>query len=362
MTTSKGNTRRFLIINPFGIGDVLFTTPVLKGIKEKYPESFIGYWCNQRVGALLKTNPYLDAVIDLNRGDLKRIFKESPLAGIKKLFSLIGALKKYKFDTCIDYSLDYRYSLIAKLMNIKQRIGYNFKRKRGFFTRSLDIEGYNEKHMVEYYIDLARESGIEIMDKRMSLEINKESRQNIDSLLLNHGIGPDEAVIGIVPGAGQSWGKDAYIKHWPAEKFAELADRIIDQFNIKVIIVASREEKDITSGVLSCMRNKALDITGIVSLTDLPALLKRCRVLVTNDGGPLHIAVALDIRTVSIFGPVSEVVYGPYPKNDEHIVLKRQLDCRPCYKDFKLAHCVHSKECIDSIQVDQVFDAVRRLM
>jgi ADP-heptose:LPS heptosyltransferase len=110
------------------------------------------------------------------------------------------------------------------------------------------------------------------------------------------------------------------------------------------------------------MRNKALDLVGKTSLEEVVALISKLNLLVTNDGGPLHIAVACGIKTVSIFGPVDDLVYGPYPPQDTNIVLKTDLSCRPCYKKFKMPACDKNRECISRISVDQVYDAVRRLL
>ena len=116
---------KFLIINPFGIGDVLFTIPVIRALKEKYPGSFIGYWCNERVSRLLKNDPDINKVFDLSRGDVKRLYK-----GLKRsavLFGLVGRIRKERFNAAFDFSLDSRYGLWSKLAGIRKRIGFNYK-------------------------------------------------------------------------------------------------------------------------------------------------------------------------------------------------------------------------------------------
>src|SRR4030042_3823504 len=113
--------KRFLIVNPFGIGDVLFNAPVIKSIKKHYPDALIGYWCNERVEDILKNNPYIDKIFAISRGDLKKIFRISKWLGIKHLFRLLGDIKRGHFDICLDFSLDYRYSLISKILRIRRR-------------------------------------------------------------------------------------------------------------------------------------------------------------------------------------------------------------------------------------------------
>ncbi|MFA6350646.1 MAG: hypothetical protein WCY12_06980, partial [Candidatus Omnitrophota bacterium] len=99
------NNKRFLIINPFGIGDVLFTTPVIRAIKKAFPGAFICYWCNERVAPILKNNPHIDKVIALSRGDLKKISGRSWLQGIKANVGLFKSVRRQKCDICLDFSL-----------------------------------------------------------------------------------------------------------------------------------------------------------------------------------------------------------------------------------------------------------------
>jgi len=110
------------------------------------------------------------------------------------------------------------------------------------------------------------------------------------------------------------------------------------------------------------MRTKPIDLVGKVSLEVLPGLIKTFNLFITNDGGPMHIAVALRVKTVSVFGPVSEIVYGPYPDNRNHVVLKWDGECRPCYKNFRMPVCDKDKECLKQVSADAVFEASRILL
>jgi ADP-heptose:LPS heptosyltransferase len=110
------------------------------------------------------------------------------------------------------------------------------------------------------------------------------------------------------------------------------------------------------------MRNKPINLTGKTTLEEFSAVLSRLRLLVTNDGGPLHMATALGVKTVSIFGPVDERVYGPYPDSDKHLVVTNEIQCRPCYRKFRLPECVRDKVCINAVSIEDVYQSVRRLL
>jgi len=353
---------KFLIVNPFGIGDVLFTTPVIKALRQQYPDSFIGYWSNLRVKPILESNAQINKVFALSRGDLKKIYQESFFKGAWSAIKLVWEIKKERFDICLDFSLDHRYSLLARIIGIKQRIGFNYKGRGRFLTKRIDLAGYHDKHVVEYYSDLLKFLNIPVQDKSLYLDILPKSELKAKNILALAGIEETDCVIGIAPGAGGSWGKDASYKHWPALKFAQVADRLAVEFKAKIVILGDESESKIAEIMVHVMRNKPIDLTGKTSLDILPAVIKNCNLLITNDGGPMHMAVALGVRSISVFGPVNEAVYGPFPEHRNHVVLKWDMACRPCYKNFRMPVCDKDRECLKQVSVDAVFDAAARLL
>lgn len=355
--------KKFLIINPFGIGDVLFTTPVIRAIKDTYPDAFIGYWCNQRVEGILKGNKKINLIFPLSRGDIKKIYKRSKLEGIRSFLSLLRRIRKERFDIYIDLSLEHHYSLIAKLLGIRKRVGFDYKGRGRFLTDKVKLDSYNSKHVVEYYLGLLDSIGIRCGNYDLELNVCGRSKVRIDSILRCYGVIDTDLIIGIAPGAGGSWGKDAHLKHWPALKFAQLAKKIAESFNAKILILGDEAERPIADIIANVMQQKVIDLTGKTSLEELAAAIRSLKILITNDGGPLHMAVALGVKTVSIFGPVSELVYGPFPVNGaRHIVLKNNLECRPCYRDFRLEPCQRKRECLEGIEIKEALEAVRGLI
>lgn len=353
---------KLLIINPFGIGDVLFTTPVIRAIKENYPDSFIGYWSNLRVKPLLGSDGRINKIFALSRGDLKKNYQESFFKGIWSAIKLTLGIRKERFDICLDFSLDHRYSLFSKIAGIKKRIGFDYKGRGRFLTHKISIDGYHDKHAVEYYLSLLSFLGIEPKNKELDLFVPIACSQKAANILSARLIEANDLVVGISPGAGGSWGKDAGYKHWPALKFAELADKLVNEFKAKIVIVGDDSERPIADVIINAMRSKPIDLVGKTGLEILPAIIKQCNLFISNDGGPMHMAVALGVKTVSIFGPVSELVYGPFPSVNKHVVLKWDMACRPCYKNFRLPVCDKDRECLKQVSVDEVFAASRALL
>lgn len=355
--------KRILLINPFGIGDVLFTTPVVRAVKAAFTDSFIGYWCNARTEALLKDNPHIDKVFPLSRGDIKKAYKRSIWRGLAESLRLAGDIKKGHFDISLDFSLDYRYSLISKFLGIKKRIGFNYKGRGRFLTDRVDIDGYSQKHVVEYYLGLLDHVGIPPQGGNLELVVSDADKKQASELLSGMGVSGQDLLIGIAPGAGASWGKDAALKRWPELKFKELAEGISRRFNAKIILLGDESETSLTARISALPAGNILDLGGRLSLGGLSAVINRVALLIANDGGPLHIAAALGKMTVSFFGPVDPEVYGPYPPDpDKHIVLHRDLECRPCYRNFRLDICRHARECLERIDVNAALDAVTKLL
>jgi ADP-heptose:LPS heptosyltransferase len=363
--------QKYLIINPFGIGDVLFTTPLIRAIKDRYPDSFIGYWSNERVADLLKGTAKIDKIFALSRGDIKRIYKKSPVSRLIALLILIGQIRKERFDIAFDFSFDSRYGLWSKLAGIKKRIGLDHKNRGRFLTDKIELKAYSDKHVIEHNIDLLRFIGIEPHIKSPKLSISDKDRTMARVILKENGLSTADLLIGVAPGGGESWGKDAIYKQWSAEKFGDVAVRVVKELNTKVVLLGSLAEKPIAEVVLRKMGQSPLgtvpifpvvDLVGKLNVKELAAIISELKLLICNDGGPAHMAAALGVSTVSIFGPVDERVYGPYPQNEKHVVVKKDLSCRPCYKDFKFAGCSNNRRCLEDISAEEVFEKVKSLL
>ena len=374
--------KKYLIINPFGIGDVLFTTPVIRAIKNHYFDSFIGYWSNERVGELLKDNSKIDKIFALSRGDIKRIYKKSPLKSLVALFGLINEIRKEKFDVAFDFSLDSRYGLWSKLAGIKKRIGFDYKGRGRFLTDKIKLTGYSDRHVVEHNLDLLKFIDLQCspgLSLGYKLDVSDEVSARAKKILAEHGVVATDLLIGVAPGGGASWGKDAIYKQWPAERFADVSNRATKELNAKVVLLGSAEEKPITDIVWipafagmtrsgndnepnQAMTPTIVNLTGKLSLKELAAVISELKLLICNDGGPLHMAVALGVKTVSMFGPVDDKVYGPYSPSEKHVVIKKDLPCRPCYKDFRFIGCSNNRKCLGDITIDEVYEKVRGLL
>ena len=354
--------KRILIINPFGVGDVLFSTPMVSALKRTYPGCYIAYICNIRTKDIIETNPDIDEIFVFERDEYRKLWKTSKAECIKKLVSFWREIKNGKLDITFDLSLGKEYAFLCWLAGIKDRRGFNYKGRGRFLTRRIAFNGFNDKPVADYYLDLI---GLEARGSRLQgqdtvLISTDKDRAYIDDFLRKSGVGHEDFLVGIAPGGGISFGKrDQDRRRWPAERFAKLADRITKEFKAKIILICGPGEEELVREIAGFMREGKLAAPK-TSIREMAALCKRCSIVICSEGGPLHIASSQKARTISIFGPVDEKVYGPYPPGERNVVIPSVAECRPCYKRFRLPEC-NTKVCLDDISVSSVFEVFRNL-
>lgn len=334
----------------------MFTTPVIANLKRAWPEVLIGYVCNRRTAPLLERNPKVNKVFIYERDEFEQVSRHSKIEYLRKVKDFLGAIKKEKFDTAIDFSLNSSVSFLTYAAGIKERLGFNYKNRSRFLTDKIPLEGYEDKHVVDYYLDLLEYLGIKPEERRLEITPGKEDLAWAKEVFLKHNLQKEKSVIGLVPGGGASWGRDAVFKRWGAGNYAKLADKIVEKLSAPIILMGDESEVELCKKIQALMAKEAVSLCGKTTLHQFACVASLCSLMVVNDGGPLHLAVASGVKTASIFGPVDEKVYGPYPL-DNHVVITQGLPCRPCYRRFRKASCEHIS-CLMDISVEDVFKKV----
>lgn len=355
--------KRILIVNPFGIGDVLFTTPLIEAIKAQSPDNYIAYLSNIRTIPFFQASEKVDKVFIFEKDEYRSLWKISKIRFIRKLFGLLNDIKKEGFDTVFDLSMAREYGLFLKLAGIRERIGYNYRKRGLFLTKKIDLEkGFCDKHMVEYYLSLLDLAQIK-QPKRPCLKIyiKEPEKKKADRLLLGSGIGEDDKFIVVAPGGGKSWGGTSFRKQWPKEYFVKVIKGMLKGTDLKIVLLGNDTDKVICD-YIKRREASCINLCDKTDLLSFAAVLKRSALLITNDGGPLHVGIAAGVKTVSIFGPVAEKVYGPYPLNTEHKVIKNDdSECRPCYRNFKVPVC-EDRKCLENISPEIVVKEAMRIL
>jgi heptosyltransferase-2 len=312
------------------IGDMVLSTAALKALRRVYPHARITVLASERNYEILDHNPSVDEIL-IYMG-LKWFIKE---------------IRPRRYDLVIDPFLTYelRQAFMTCLARSKYRIGFEEAGREIFFN----IRGPTTsppKQMVEHLLDLMERLGGKKEGYEPEVFLSDTEIQWANKTLAEKGISANKLTIGIHPGAHYP------SQRWPAERFGELSRRILEQGVAKVILLGSSDEK----GLLKAAKKSAGEDVQIFSCSDIRefmALLSRCDLLVCNNSGPLHIASALKVPTVSMIGPTVTPLWLPYGEDD--IVINRKLSCSPCNRAVCKGH-----ECMESITVDEVFEAAKR--
>ncbi len=344
--------KKILVINPYGIGDVLFTTPVISNLRRAYPQVYIAYLANARTADFLKADPDIQQVFIYERDEF--------VGKYQKYFELFNSIKQQAFDVVFDFSLNSSFGFLCAACGIKKRIGFDYRGRGRFLTDKIPMKGYEGKHVIEYYLELLGPAQVPVVDKNMALIVTPKDIQWAKDWIAKQGINPAKPVIGVVPGGGQSWGKAAGNKRWSASKYAQLVDKIIENFDAVIILLGDSKEEQLCREVAGLSHFPLHLAAGQTSVLGMAALFKQCRLALVNDGGPLHVAVAAGVKTVSIFGPVDPQVYGPYPPTG-HITVQKGLPCQSCYRRFRMADCGHIS-CLRDLSVEEVYRKVEGVL
>ncbi|MCK5450489.1 MAG: glycosyltransferase family 9 protein [Candidatus Omnitrophica bacterium] len=355
--------KKVLIANIFGVGDVLFTTPIIANLKEKYKDLKIDYMCNIRTMDIVNHVPGVNDIYIYEKDLFAGIWHESKTRFLKTAHNLFKDIREQKYDAVFDFTLSRELGLFFKLAGIPKRIGLDYKKRGIFLTDKVPFDGFKNKHVVEYYLDCLRHTGVKSSIKNMALFTDAISQERILSCLREKGIREDAgALIAIVPGGGASWGDNAGRKRWNIDGFADVADSLMEKGN-SIAILGDVSESYLCRAVSGRMKGEPAMVVNNFTLPDYMAFLNCCDLVLCNDGGPVHIATALGVKTVSIFGPVDDNVYGPYPAGEDHIVMKNtDLGCRPCYDSFKLPECRNENRCLNDLMPEMVIKACFKLL
>lgn len=333
--------RRILISRLRFIGDVVLTTPVIKALKRHYGEAELYYLAEEGPAAVLARNPYLEEVIALPD---ELMPGRSVLTRCRKQLHFLRDLRKRRFDLVIDLFGNPRSALLTLATGARYRVGYDVRGRGAAYN--VKIRRSASLRVVDAYLDAVRTIGVPADDDRTEVHFSAEDGAWAESWLAERGVDGDRRIAALNPGA--SWPA----KTWSAERFAELARRMIEALNLRVLLVAEPGRREAMAG-LADMAGHACPVVETGSLTRLAALIRRCDLFVSNDCGPMHIAAAVGTPTIGLFGPSRPRIWFPYAKAEGHIALDADADdC--CGRDF----CVRPVPCIESISPHRVLETV----
>lgn len=336
--------KKILVIQTAFLGDVVLTTPLLSAIKDGFPKASLSVLVVPRTKEILSGHPAVDEVLVYD--------KKGDLRGLRGLIRTARLLKSRGFDLCLLPHRSFRSAILAYLARIPRRIG--FKKSAGSLFYTDRVFRDPTRHEVDRNLSLLAALEIEPASAVRHLKVASDpvAREAVDRILKTEGVKPGDCLIGMAPGS--VWAT----KRWLPEGFAAVADTLIVQYQASILLLGSREDETTTLEIIARCRQRPVNLAG-QPISELVATLARCRLLITNDNGAMHIGTALSVPVVAVFGSTSSSGgYGPYTKRAE--IVEHTLPCRPCglhgYRRCPLGHF----KCMKDIGPEEVMAAVRR--
>jgi heptosyltransferase-2 len=336
-----------LVLQTSFLGDTVLTLPLLSEIKSRTPAAKLTVLCSPIGKELLQGHPAIDEIIvDDTRG------ADRGLAG---MWRKAMRLRQMAFSVALTPHKSLRSALLLYLAGIPIRVG--FRQSKGWFLFHVRVDRNAGRHDVERNLSLLQPFNIEPKDCRLSFElpVRAAAKSAGREFLRSLGVDPDGLLIGVHPGS--VWPT----KRWSASGFARVIEAIKKKHDCQVLLFGAAEDRAIVSQVYDLCGGAALDLAGKITVRDLPDALGLCRLFLTNDSGPMHIAVARNVPTVAIFCATTPAL-GFYPYSGSSIVIEKDLPCRPCGTHGGLRCPLGTEDCIRLISPEHVAGAVEKLL
>jgi lipopolysaccharide heptosyltransferase I len=363
---------KILLIKLSAVGDVVHTIPVLNKLRRRYPQAQLDWLVTPAIAELLRHNPAISNVIEFAREDWSRPWTAKPFVSYARL---AAKLRANAYDLVVDMHGQFRTAVFALATGAPVRIGFDRPRARVWdasprtfsaearkhawqgaregswlaYTHHIPVPTL-DRHAVDRYLNVGPILGLDDEPADFSFPIPPAAGARVEALLRRHDIAGAKLVT-MAPGT--IW----ETKHWGSDKFAEVARHFLQQ-GFAVALMGTRRERVVCEEVAR-LAPGAVDVAGETTLTELAALVRRSAISVTNDSGPMHLAVALDRPVVSVFGPTDPIWIGPYGRADA--ALQAGVPCSPCLLR-QLSRCRYGHACMMNVPARAVIERMERML
>jgi heptosyltransferase-2 len=336
------NPKKIMVRATNWIGDAVMSLPAIEALHARFPNSEIVLVSKPWVSELYWNHPAVSRQIVYDA--------EGEHRGARGFWKLVRKLRSERFDAALLLQNAFHAAWMAWCARIPLRIGYARDERSWLLSEAVEVPppaAYG--HQVYYYLQLLFCSGIIERPKTLQevhLHLAESEQRWAVKELQTVGLGGRRFLVGICPGA--SFGA---AKRWLPDRYANLADRLIDALGADVLIFGSRAEEPLAEAVARAMEHTPVLVAGKTTLREFMALLAKCHLVITNDSGPMHVAAALGLPLLAIFGSTDEHATGPVGLRVR--IIKHPVECSPC----GLRQCPIDFRCMTGISVDDVYTA-----
>jgi heptosyltransferase-1 len=347
----KDRLLKILMVKLSAIGDAVHALAFLDVLHGNFPEARIDWVVEEAAAGIIEGHPAIGRVIISKRKRWRRELIEERNYGqvLREVFSFVKDLRSIRYDCVIDLQGLLKSGILTGLSRGDRKIGMSGAREGAWlFLKEPSVKVNYHQHAIDRYLEVAAYLGCRWDRWDNKIPVWEAHEHAVDRLLADNGV-TEGTLVAINPMA--KW----RTKLWEPELFAALADRIVTDLSCRVIFTGSSEDRPVIEAISSMMKNAPLNFAGITGLKELASLYGRCRVLVTTDTGPMHMAAAMGCPVVALFGPTSPLRTGPYGR--EHKVVTSGAECSPCLKK-----ACDQMSCMKDITVESVFEAVQEIL
>jgi lipopolysaccharide heptosyltransferase II len=329
------------------------TTPLLEVIRHNYPEARITYIAGSWSKVIVEHEPVVDQVIDCGNVGIAGRY------GLREYLALAQQLRRQRFDLAFVLDRSPMLTLLPWLAGVPRRVGPD-SQGRGFALTdrvAVSTTPTRLQHQADIYLDLARALGLTIDHPHMHFEPTSQEQQATRR--------SSHLQIAVFPGGGSNPGMELTAKRWPLERYRQLVYRLVHELDADVLLIGGPDDAALTKALqegLDVPKGKVIDMAGTLSFGQLAAQLSACSLFIGNDSSPMHLAAAVGIPVIAIFGPTSPQEYGPYPLDDpRHIAIWQHPTGQPCFFLGKMRTCTDCT-CMQAVTVEEVWSATQRLI
>jgi heptosyltransferase-2 len=327
------------------VGDAILAMPALRAVREKFPEASISVVARPYVADIYRDQEVCDELIEYDANGAHR--------GWSGRERIARELRARQFDVALLLQNAFDAAWLAWRAGIPKRIGYARDGRSLLLTQAIAVPRSGEipGHEKFYYLELLKRA--EWLEKlpevqEIRLRVPEEKRARAEEKLVE--AGARSGALRVAIGAGASYGS---AKCWLPERFAEWANRFQDENDAEVILFGTPGEAMVTAAIAAAMKRKPVDFTGKTEIAELPPLLSRCDLFVGNDSGAMHVAAAVGLPVVAIFGPTDPL--GTAPVTQESSIVQQKPYCSPCF----LRRCPTDHRCMTQVTVEMVSEATK---
>ncbi len=334
------------------IGDTILTIPFLRNLRKAFPDATIDMMVAPYSYEVLFGNPYVDEFIIY---DPATVHADSfgQHARLSEKIKFIRKLREKHYDKAYVLKRSFSSALISYLIGARERIGFDTEHRGFLLTKRVPY--LHSRHEVENFLAVLEADGVRVTDKHLEAWISDEERQYASKFLESHNLKPEQRLIAIHPfSANQK-------RAWHESNFATVANQLQRKFGARVIVFGGKRDLPLVPYFQQEINPPPIIVVGKTSLRQTMALLERCSLLICNDSGIMHLAAALNLPLVALFGPQSPVKFGPWGEKC-HVIYKN-FPCSPCKQKF-FEECEPSKRlkpmCMEVITIDEVLNAIEK--